>query len=247
LVNESSPSTRSTSSTAVDPLLSRKEVLPDGSRVSSVPAPNDILACSCILILTSNLTQLNIMSTYHFPRSLHELQIIISHTYAAAACETCQMERVSGMQNVSLILSVLACIVERFRGLSSHIKFEKDRLLATNEKMPMRIGDASFENLHLHTGTDDCPMGINLFIDGNMWAKLALGAVKKAVEGPGTCLKGLMDDFEARQRRWHADPRMKDVMIQNGRDAEGEVALPGGCLHSLGRVRDQLASLDLGS
>jgi hypothetical protein len=241
-LHESPPSAES-APIVVDPLLSGHEVasnnLDSVTALEFVPTAN---SCSCILILTSNLTRLNSLSTFHFPRSLNELQSIISSTYTALICESCPLQRVTGFQNVSVLLSVLGSLVERFRGLLAHVNFERDRLLATGGQMPIRIGDATPENFHYHTGTKDCPMAINLFMDGAQWAKLALGAVEKAEKGPGPSLRGLIDDFEARQKRWHADPKMKGVMMARDSQAQN-LNGSGSCLALLSMVRLQMEAL----
>jgi hypothetical protein len=163
--------------------------------------------CTCIQTISATLSSLQAMKTFHFPTSLWTLRNAIHGVATVIECPICPKERGSSMQNILLLQTVLTCLLERYHGLLAFIDAQAER----TESVPIRIGDRSRENQHLHTFTPDCPMGVTINLEGREWRVLARKAIKDQIEGPGETLLGLMDILEARQEKWHDGPEMEKM------------------------------------
>lgn len=123
------------------------------------------------------------------------------------------------------------------------IDAEAIRLEQNQERKPLRVGDNSPENMHLHTGSPHCPMSYELRLEAQDWKRLAKQMLKTEVLGEGrnpSSLLGSLDELEKRQHRWHQDKAMQTEeraqLFGAGsmcRD-KGEDAL---CLKMIGHVR----------
>jgi hypothetical protein len=123
-------------------------------------------------------------------------------------CPICPLDPFSAIQNVSSIVSLFKAILERFSKVLQEIHLECERLRTTGSKKPYRIGDNSPHLAHLHTGTLDCPMGFNVDLEPDAWKGLVKVALKGEVQGGGSNpapLELLLEQAEARQRKWHSD------------------------------------------
>lgn len=86
------------------------------------------------------------------------------------------------------------------------VDLEAARLVERGVKKSYRIGDNSAALAHMHTGTPDCPMGIDIDLEPADWQRLAKTAIRMEVHGGGgraVWLLGLLDEVEKRQQRWH--------------------------------------------
>ena len=118
------------------------------------------------------------------------------------------MDVFSAIQNIQSSNALIMAIVERFHKVLAGIDAEATRLEQAGEKKPFRVGDNSPENMHLHTGRLDCPMGYDLELEPQDWRRLAKQMLRTEVLGGGhnsTPLIKIVEDLEARQRMWHAD------------------------------------------
>ena len=127
---------------------------------------------------------------------------------------------------------------------------------ASNGRPKMyRIGDASLENAHLHTGGPDCPMGIEVELGADDWRRMARKIIRRDILGredgsaePGGMM-GLIQDIEKRQHKWHAKHREEDRRVPDSPCSEGDGTRHGGgdhlCLKIVGLARAGIAGLDL--
>jgi hypothetical protein len=80
-------------------------------------------------------------------------------------CTKCPTETFGAIQNMQALNALLSAIAERFHKVLAGIDDEAVRLEQTQGKKAFRVGDNSPENMHLHTGTLNCPMGYDLNLD----------------------------------------------------------------------------------
>jgi hypothetical protein len=100
-------------------------------------------------------------------------------------------------------------IAERFHKILKAIDTEAEELERTGARRSFRVGDNNPMLQHLHSGTEDCPLGFNIELTGKDWKNLAKMVVKTEVLGGGrssNSLNALLDQFEQRQKKWHSDP-----------------------------------------
>lgn len=160
------------------------------------------------------------------------------------------MEVFSAIQNMQSLNGLLAAIAERFHKVLAGIDAEAIRLEQAGEKKPFRVGDNSPENMHLHTGRLDCPMGYDLKLDPHDWRKLAKQMLRTEVLGGGhnpIPLIKIVEDLESRQERWHADrsvhieERTRLFGAENMCSSTSENAL---CLRMAGQIRVMIDKMD---
>ncbi|KAF2189498.1 hypothetical protein K469DRAFT_658388 [Zopfia rhizophila CBS 207.26] len=204
--------------------------------------------CTCLSIMYLTLTDLQTMTSFAFPGVVPTLRQAINTASLIMQCEKCPKEPFSAIQNVMTLSSLLSALAARFHKVLHEIDIEADRLERTGEKKPFRIGDTNPALQHLHTGTPDCPMSFNIELEAKDWRQLAKKALKTEVLGGGsnpTPLSTLLDQMEARQRRWHTDntnheERARIFGSQNMCSAKGNDAT---CLRMVNQVRGMVANM----
>lgn len=172
------------------------------------PAYFTIAPCTCLSLIYLTLTELQSIPTFAFPQVIVPLRKGMNALSDLINCPQCPKDNFSAIQNISSITALFKAIVERFKQVFTAIDVETERLEQTGEKKSYRIGDASPELMHLHTGTADCPMGFNIEIEPKDFKRLAKTALKTELYGRGSNprpLLQLLADAEERQKRWHQD------------------------------------------
>ncbi|KAF3043443.1 hypothetical protein E8E12_008020 [Didymella heteroderae] len=222
-----------------------------GYQPASQDTPPDQTAmgpCTCLSLTYLTLTDLQTVPTFSFPQVIIPLRKAMTSISSLTHCPICPLDPFSAIQNVSSIVSLFKAIVERFSKVLHEIDRECERLRTTGGKKPYRIGDNNPHLAHLHTGTLDCPMGFNVELEPDVWRTLVKTALKGEVEGGGsnpTPLKQLVEQAEARQRKWHSD---KEFLGEEGRRLwpGKECDQDNGVCESLGsaHIRRAIESLD---
>jgi hypothetical protein len=164
--------------------------------------------CTCLSLTYLTLTDLQTVPTFSFPQVIIPLRKAMTTVSSLINCPICPLDPFSAIQNVSSLVSLFKAIIERFSKVLQEIGLEYDRLVTSGGKKPYRIGDNNPHLAHLHTGTLDCPMGFNIDLEPDAWKSLVKMALKGEVQGGGsnpTPLKTLLEQAEARQRKWHSD------------------------------------------
>ncbi|KAF2869842.1 hypothetical protein BDV95DRAFT_497944, partial [Massariosphaeria phaeospora] len=163
-------------------------------------------SCTCLSIMYLSLSDLQNMTTFAFPAVIPSLRQAMSTTSTMLQCEKCPQDTFSAMQNVQSLTALFSAIAERFHKVLRDIDAEAARLEQAGAKKPFRIGDNNAANMHLHTGTIDCPMGFDIELEPNEWKRLAKRALKTEVLGGGSNpvpLSHLVEEMSNRQSRWH--------------------------------------------
>ena len=80
----------------------------------------------------------------------------------------------------------------------------------------------------LHTGTDDCPMGISVDFSGAEWRTLARKAVRKEIwgddQGDADTVVRVLGGMGVRQQAWHG--RWADELGQHCHGVGGHIGSP---------------------
>ena len=100
-----------------------------------------------------------------------------------------------------LLGTLMDLVINEYGKLLHHI----DERSTGSGKMTLRMGELSPGTEHLHTGTLDCPMGINVDVSCDEWRTLARKSVRKELYGPGDHnLAQLLQEMQDRQQMWHS-------------------------------------------
>ena len=157
--------------------------------------------CRCLPQLYTFLGAFQSPPNPSFPYSIAALKKAATFATEAVRCQECSKEYTSALQNSMLLGTLINLVINEYRKLLDHI----DEQSREGEKKIMRMGDNSPSTQHLHTGTPDCPMGINLELSGDEWRVFARKTVRKEVYGPGDHnLTQILQEMKDRQQKWHS-------------------------------------------
>ncbi|KAI4211442.1 MAG: hypothetical protein LQ351_005744 [Letrouitia transgressa] len=193
------------SRTQPDPALNAPEVLhPENADAGtgSRAGPSQI-RCSCMQDLYSILSSFQSPPPPSFPSSLAPLLKAATVAREVVRCSWCPLEHNTAVQNLMLLGTLLPLVAHEYGRLLDHIE-EKAK---EGRTLTYRVGDRSPENLSLHTGTEDCPMGFNIEFGGEEWATMARKVIRQEVHGISENSKSLsqvVDELEQRQQFWHS-------------------------------------------
>ncbi|KAF2202727.1 hypothetical protein GQ43DRAFT_439464 [Delitschia confertaspora ATCC 74209] len=164
--------------------------------------------CACLSSMYLTLTNLQNMTIFSFPAVIYPLRQAINTALSILSCDRCPREVFSSMQNLLTLTSLLTAIVEHYHKLLQAIENEAASLEQAGQKKAFRIGDTNPNLQHLHTGTPECPMALNIDLEPKEWRKFVKRAVRSEVLGEGsnrTSLRGVVDQVEQRQHKWHEE------------------------------------------
>lgn len=170
--------------------------------------PVTLAPCTCLSLMYLTVSELQTVQSFEFPQVVVPLRKAMGVLAGIIRCQQCPKDNFSAMQNTASITSLSRAIVERFSKVILTIDAETERLEQTGGKKLYRIGDASPELAHLHTGQPDCPMAFRVEIEPRDYQRLAKTALKTEVYGNGSNpmpLLQLIKEAEDRQQRWHDD------------------------------------------
>ena len=247
-VRVQSPTSSMNTDNVMNPLPSTQFPLRAPQPFSNEEAISNVSTCTCLPTLYSYLSSFQSLPIPSFPLTLGILEKATTLSRDIVRCKECPKTHGSALQNLMLLCTLLALIVNEYSRLIAHI----DDRAAREGTITMRMGDTSPERMHLHTGTPDCPMGFNLELSGAEWRKMARKAVKQAVAGSDHAIRGsftgIIEELEQRQRTWHTKSgqaeqhgQCKDCAQQEPSDAVGQST----CLHMVNNIRRSLQALNL--
>ena len=179
----------------------------------SLPNGNPLAAqssdCQCLSSLTLQLSSFQSLPPTSFPYSLALPSAATKVAWSALQCQTCPDDFVSGVQNMMLLATLLTLITNEYAKILDYIDQTADKGAADKgAAVSFRMGQTDPEMMHLHTGTLDCPMGINVDIEAEDFRRMAKGAVReKVLGGPRSgegALVTLLDKMQRRQEYWHS-------------------------------------------
>ena len=182
-------------------------LLPAPSLLSSDPTnpmPTDPgkRGCSCLVSLYSTLAGFQSLPAPSFPFSIGVLRKARQCAYEVVRCQKCPEEYNKAVQNVMLLCTLLQMLIHEYAKLLKYI----DERSSSGEKIAFRVGEVSSCFDERHTGMPDCPMAINIDLDGDEWRMLARKPIRQEVmgiDGNDECLRNLIREMRTRQAAWH--------------------------------------------
>ncbi|KAI9710903.1 MAG: hypothetical protein M1820_002338 [Bogoriella megaspora] len=210
---EFDPSLNSALNSNIDPSLELSSLSNNGQspQTSSTNRPRSLALtgldtqCACLPNIYLMLSELRNFDGCSFPLPLPSIRKAMYTANESLACDTCPKDFSTANQNLHLTCALLATVANGFRRLLQDIDREAEIADAAGVKKAFRIGEMNYQNMHLHTGTLDCPLGFNIELSAPEWRSLARKAVRATYDG-NQGAKGLMTivrDLETRQRKWH--------------------------------------------
>ena len=158
--------------------------------------------CACLPNLYSILASFQSPPQPSFPYSLGLLRNAVRLGHTVVRCQLCPKTYNTGVQNVMLLGTLVQMISNEYPKLLKHI----EQRSANEDKITFRVGEHSLSLDSRHTGTPDCPMGINIDLSGAEWQMLARKAIKQGVVGSSNStdsLMALIDAMRERQQSLH--------------------------------------------
>ena len=158
--------------------------------------------CVCLPNLYSTLASFQSLPEPSFPYSLGLLKNAVRLGHGVVLCQVCPTTYNTGVQNVMLLGTLVQLILNEYAKLLKHI----EQRAANEERIAFRFGEHSTSLDSRHTGTPDCPMGINIDLSGEEWQMLARKAIRQGVLGSSNkadSLVALIDAMKERQQTLH--------------------------------------------
>ncbi|KAL9035041.1 MAG: hypothetical protein Q9214_006772 [Letrouitia sp. 1 TL-2023] len=228
-----------------DPALTAPEAVHPGNAdtLDGFGAGQSQIKCSCMQDLYSTLSSFQSPPPPSFPSSLAPLLKATTIAREVVRCSLCPLEYNTAVQNLMLLSTLLPLIAHEYGRLLNHIG-EKAKEGGT---LTYRVGDRSPENLSLHTGTEDCPMGFNIELDAEDWATMARKVIKQEVHGTSENSKSLsqvVDELGQRQQFWHS---LRGALSTDEQPSCKQQTNQGGqiCMQLINNVRQEIDRLGL--
>lgn len=158
--------------------------------------------CACLPNLYSTLASFQSPPQPSFPFSMGLLRDAVRLGHTVVRCQICPKTYNTGVQNVMLLGTLMQMILNEYSKLLKHIEERS----ANEDKITFRVGEQSSILDSRHTGTPDCPMGINIDLNGAEWQMLARKAIRQEVVGSSNStdsLMALIDAMRERQQSLH--------------------------------------------
>ena len=194
---------------------------PEASTNNLFPAPRQ-MSCRCLPKLYMTLSAFQTSAPPAFPFSVSALKKASKLASDVVRCQVCAREYNSALQNSMLLGTLINLILAEYRRLLRHI----DEKAASSDRIPLRMGENSPENAHLHTGTIDCPMGIDLELSGKEWGQIARKVVFTEIYGTSGNggLSQTVQEMRDRQVLWHSRNHSKEHDPHHGNTRPGAAA-----------------------
>ena len=168
------------------------------------PVPTYTAGCHCLPNLYSTLASFQTMPPLSFPYSMGILKSAAKLGQKVVLCQNCSLTFNTALQNATLLDTLVQMIINEYAKLLKHI----DERAAREEKIAFRLGERGTELDSRHTGGPDCPMAIDIDLDGQEWRTLAKKAVRQELFGDGggeESLSSLVQSMRDRQISWHGN------------------------------------------
>ena len=215
---------------------------------TSVADPNDVMSvsgCKCLSSLYSTLSSFQTLPPPLFPYSMNILTKATTVACDALRCQRCPLAYASALQNLMSLCTLLPLITHEYGKLLKHV----DERSSKGSSIRLRMGEHSMDQLHLHTGTWDCPMSFEAELSAAEWRSMARRVIKQRVVGSaglGISMLGILNELEERQRDWHAKPRVAEFQHKLSCMEDGcSVDEKHTCLQMVSRTRAAIEGLGL--
>lgn len=182
--------------------------------------------CLCLGKLHSTLVTFQSLPAPWFPYSMGPLRKALRCGYEVVRCQKCPQGFNTAIQNSMLLVALLQMLINEYTKLLKHI----DERAIKGESIAFRIGEVSSCFDQRHTGTPDCPMAINVDLNGEEWRMLARKGVRQQVFGSvegKECLLNIIQEMRDRQAVWHESCSQGSHSLQDQTHSE-PVTQPGG-------------------
>ena len=165
--------------------------------------------CMCLSNMYLASSSIPADHTYMFPHTLGSLRVALGKANEILTCKKCNegTETSAVRQNTNFVLTLVSSLGCAFDRLLRYIDAEAKAVSESGLKKQFAMGDTSPHLMHLHTGTDDCPMRFDVELDGTEWRKFAFRATKAQIDDKRDgrlTLESLVDALQTRQQTWHA-------------------------------------------
>ena len=161
-----------------------------------------VTSCSCLPNLYSMLAKFQLLPAPSFPYSAGFLRSAVGLSRKVVACHNCSRMPNTAIQNSMLLGTLLQLLIMEYAKLLKHI----DERSKQPDKIALRFSDPSSLFDTRHTGLPDCPMALNIDLNGDEWRTLARKAVAQEVLGNSQDtggLFGVVQEMRDRQSSWH--------------------------------------------
>lgn len=192
--------------------LSASPVLVNDIPTGILPEPTNALldaGCKCLSSLYSTMSSLQTLPPASFPYTMGILTKASTVARDAIRCQRCPAVYATALQNLMLLCTLLPLIAHEYGKLLNHI----DTRASKGDSISFRMGENSIDQIHLHTGTLDCPLSFEVEFSAAEWRAMARKAVRQRVIGSSSfdiSVLGLIVELEDRQRSWHAKPMVAE-------------------------------------
>ena len=153
--------------------------------------------CACLPNLYSTLASFQSLPQPSFPYSLGLLKNAVRLGHGVVLCQICPTTYNTGVQNAMLLGTLVQLVLNEYAKLLKHI----EQRSANEDRITFRFGEQSWSLDSRHTGTPDCPMGINIDLSGAEWQRLARKAIRQGVVGSSNSADSLMALISAMKER----------------------------------------------
>ena len=201
--------------------------------------------CQCIASLYVTLSSFQALPPPSFPYSMGALTKATTVAREALRCQRCPKMYALALQNLMSLCTLLPLIAHQYGKLLQYI----DERSAKGRPISVRMGEKALDQMHLHTGTADCPMAFDLDLSAKEWRAMSRKVVRRKVIGDvdsNNSLLGLIEELESRQRAWHANPILPE--FKHSLSCMESTCPSGGehlCLQMICRARRAIEHLDL--
>ena len=201
--------------------------------------------CQCLSAVYVQLSALQSSPPPSFPYSLGAPGMAMKVAQSTLQCQSCPDEFAARIQNLMLLTTLLTLITNEYAKLLGYI----DQKASLADSVPFRMGENAPEQMHLHTGTPDCPMGVNVNLSAEDFRRMAKKIVRERIfsspHASEITLTGLLEALQRRQETWHRGGGPKGfVWSRQQREETGEgeetAAL---CMRMIGNVRQAIEAL----
>lgn len=158
--------------------------------------------CACLPSLYTSLSGFQISTPPSFPYSMGALRLANKIAHEVVRCQNCAKAYNTALQNSAMLGTLINLVISEYGKLLKHI----DERSVKEQKIAFRMGEQFSGSLGQHTGGPDCPMAINIDLDGEEWRTLARKAIAQEVIGDTDADQSLMQllkEMKVRQILWH--------------------------------------------
>ena len=181
----------------------------DHSTTSVAQDAMTVSGCKCLASLYATLSSFQTLPPPSFPYSMNILTKATMVACDAVRCQICPFTYASALQNIMALGTLIPLVAHEYGKLLKHI----DERSSKGCSIIFRMGEQSIDQLHLHTGTLDCPLSFDAELSAVEWRSMARRVIKQRVVGSaglGVSVFGLINELEERQRDWHAKPKVAE-------------------------------------